>query len=116
MIYLTLSSRLWPSMQDAVSPAWADWDGDGLNDLICGNAKGEVKWFKNIGSKKQVKLTVGGDLLEGSKGKKRSTNTDGPASYLKIDVADYDGDKKLDLIIGANDGKGNPFIWVYKRK
>ncbi len=36
----------------------ADWDGDGLPDLIVNSILGKVVWFKNIGTRKQPKLAA----------------------------------------------------------
>ena len=36
----------------------ADWDGDGLPDLIVNSILGKVVWFKNIGSRKQPRLAA----------------------------------------------------------
>ena len=35
----------------------ADWDGDGLKDIIINSIWGKVEWFKNIGSKGNPQLT-----------------------------------------------------------
>ena len=34
----------------------ADWDGDGLHDIIANSIWGKIVWYKNIGSKKDPKL------------------------------------------------------------
>ena len=36
----------------------ADWDGDGLPDLIVNSILGKVVWFKNIGTRTEPKLAV----------------------------------------------------------
>ncbi len=39
------------------SPAIADWDGDGLKDLLIGQfSSGKIHFFKNIGSKTEPLL------------------------------------------------------------
>jgi hypothetical protein len=82
----------------ASAVAAADWDGDGDIDLIVGNIDGQVWLIENEGTKqkpalvrkaplevKHVAITVdGGDA--------------GPC------VADWDGDGKLDLILGSGSG------------
>lgn len=51
------------SIQGPVEKKWgyttvsvADWDGDGLKDIIYNSIWGSVEWFKNIGSKGNPKL------------------------------------------------------------
>ena len=36
----------------------ADWDGDGLADLIVNSILGKVVWFKNIGTRTEPKLAA----------------------------------------------------------
>ena len=36
----------------------ADWDGDGLKDIVINSIWGKVEWFKNIGTKTHPKLTA----------------------------------------------------------
>ena len=49
-------------------PSWADWDGDGKNDLLVGQfAKGKIRFFKNEGGDGLPKLRAGELLLTGDK-------------------------------------------------
>ena len=58
---LTVSSR--------ATPCVADWDGDGLNDLLCGDGSGYVSFYKNVGTAQapayaaRVLLVAGGVTL-----------------------------------------------------
>lgn len=76
----------------------ADWNGDGRLDLLCGNIAGEVYFIPNEGTGKKfafgtpVKLEAGGEPIKVTHG------DSGPA------VADWDGDKVADLLVGAGDG------------
>ncbi|MEY2751091.1 MAG: hypothetical protein RLZZ550_1062 [Verrucomicrobiota bacterium] len=36
----------------------ADWDGDGLPDLVLNSILGEVVWYRNIGTRREPKLSV----------------------------------------------------------
>ncbi len=36
----------------------ADWDGDGLPDILCNSIWGKVVWFRNIGTRKHPKLAA----------------------------------------------------------
>src|SRR5262249_1308531 len=40
-------------------PVAADWDGDGLLDLIVGWGDGSVVWYRNLGSRTEPKLAKG---------------------------------------------------------
>ncbi len=74
-----------------------DWDGDGLIDLIVGDIGGNVYLLRNEGTAKkhafgkEQKLTAGGKPL-------LVAGDAGPF------VADWDGDGKPDLLVGAGDG------------
>ncbi|MGI8603934.1 MAG: hypothetical protein ACR2OZ_13190 [Verrucomicrobiales bacterium] len=49
-------------------PSWADWDGDGKQDLLVGQfAKGKIRLFKNEGGNGALKLGKGEMLLTGNK-------------------------------------------------
>ena len=41
----------------------ADWDGDGLKDIVVNSILGKVVWFKNDGSKSLPKLTSKGPVI-----------------------------------------------------
>lgn len=95
-------------MTGAVSAEFVDWDGDGLNDLVCGTARGRLQWFKNLGPKANPSFAKGKDLVEIQAGQ--------PSSYLRVSAGDFNGDEKIDLIVGAYDGRRKPAIWVYLRE
>jgi FG-GAP-like repeat len=82
----------------ASSVAVADWNGDGLLDLIVGDIQGHVSVYLNEGTKehyafgKPVQLKANGQLIQVPHGDA------GPC------VADWDGDGLLDLIVGCGDG------------
>ena len=95
-----------------VSPVIADWDGDGTWDLVCGNSAGAIVWYRNVGSRTAPKLESAREILPAAK----ESDGDRPCSYLKIAVADMNGDKLLDLVVGAKDGNYKGAIWLYPRK
>lgn len=37
-------------------PVFADWDGDGLKDLVCPNETNRIFWFRNLGSRTTPKF------------------------------------------------------------
>ncbi len=40
----------------------ADWDGDGLKDIVYNSIWGKIEWFKNIGEKGKPRLTKAGGV------------------------------------------------------
>lgn len=50
-----LSSQHWHNMGYPF-PAFVDWDGDGLNDLMLPNETNRIIWYKNIGTKEEPKF------------------------------------------------------------
>ncbi len=85
------------------SPCVIDWNEDGKKDLLMGNSSGELHLFLNEGTNdrpvfgRQIKLN-GGSLDVGSNS--------------SVDVTDWNGDGKKDLIVGNDDGE----IFVFMNK
>jgi FG-GAP-like repeat len=80
-----------------------DWDGDGDQDLLVGEIGGNVYLVPNEGTPtkyafgKEQQLQAGGKPL-------RVQGDAGPFT------ADWDGDGKLDLLVGSGDGS----VWFYR--
>jgi hypothetical protein len=124
--------RLWPKGQEpltwvSTNPCVADWDGDGLPDLIVGGCRGGpdepfkapgVYWLRNTGTKREAKLAAPELLVIG----------DDMQPLTGISIADWNGDGRLDLIAARLDyemtGSGQKQerilrhhkVWVYLRR
>jgi hypothetical protein len=121
--------RMWPEGQEpfapmrlTTNPVLADWDGDGLPDLILGvreqNKKGGwrscgVYWCRNVGTKTVPKFGPP-QLLVADNDRVETTG---------ICVADWNGDGRPDLIASRierdKEGGARPWrqkMWVYLRR
>lgn len=88
-------------------PEVADWDGDGLLDLIVADARGWVTLFRNEGTGAQPRFAAGrrmeaaGQPIDGT----------GRASAL---VADWDDDGRSDLLLAMTGGdRSESYAWPH---
>lgn len=88
------------------APAAADWDGDGLFDLVVGAADGSVVWFENLGEPGRPRFGASAPLVpRRSQDKFVQYFVSGgelppPGTRAQIAVVDHDLDGKLDLLVG----------------
>jgi len=84
----------WPS------PNFADFDGDGDLDLICGEFLDGFTWFENVGSRQQPKYASGRELDDS-----RGFPLRMELQMITPTAIDWDRDGDIDLVVGDEDGR-----------
>jgi hypothetical protein len=102
-------------------PCVADWDGDGLLDLIVGCGDGSVLFYRNIGTARKPQLAEGQVLIPPGKieydlAKMSREPTRGVRA--KVCVVDYNGDGLPDLLVGdlSNQKPNQPELTAEQKK
>jgi hypothetical protein len=115
--------RVWPKGKEPFSYMTtnlcvADWDGDGLVDLIVGGFVGETRgvyWLRNVGTKREPKLAEPKLLIVDEE----NWSTTG------VCLEDWNNDGRLDLIASRQEsylvdrgvyGTRQHKVWVYLRQ
>jgi hypothetical protein len=88
-------------------PMVADWDGDGTTDLVVGADDGSVRWYRNT-AKQGAPVLAEAVILLGASKRREMMNGDGAAakdedavgSRAKVAVFDWNGDGRVDLLVG----------------
>ncbi|MFT5498020.1 MAG: arylsulfatase A-like enzyme [Kiritimatiellia bacterium] len=95
------------------TPFGVDWDGDGDEDLLCGNTAGYIAFIENLDGGNPPELAeprcleACGEVLRIQAGPNGSIQ--GPCEakwgYTTLEAADWDHDGRLDLIVNSIWGK-----------
>jgi len=84
-------------------PVVADWDGDGKPDLVVGSGDGSVVWYRNVGELRSPRLAEAKTLVPASTLGWKDDAERVPGQWgarAKVCVTDWNGDGKLDLLLG----------------
>jgi len=98
----------------------ADWDGDGLPDIVCNSIWGKVHWYRNVGTRKAPKLAAAKPVEVDWKGKQPALawgwmKPEGKALLTQWRttpvLVDFDKDGLLDLVMLDHEG----YLSLFKR-
>lgn len=100
-----------------VTPTVADWDGDGVLDVLCGNSAGYILYFHNVGTNESpsfvsgTRVCAGGRPIHIQPGYGEDIQGPGEArwGYVGANVCDWNQDGILDII--TNDSRAKHMVF-----
>ena len=87
-----------PIGANLASVQMADWDGDGRDDLLVGGTGRGIVWYRNVGKAGRPEFEAARLLVPGN-GVSPGRHGE-PGCYHAFCVADFNGDGRLDLVLG----------------
>lgn len=81
------------------APQFADFDGDGDLDLVCGEFLDRLTYFENVGSRRGPRYAEGKFLVSNGQPIRLDLEMIEPVAF------DWDGDGDTDLVVGQEDGR-----------
>ena len=82
---------------------FADWDGDGVSDIVVGSEDGGIFWHRNVGTESAPAFGPMRTLIAEQPMDERFLRLSmpmRPSSRVKVHVVDQDGDGLNDLLVG----------------
>lgn len=83
------------------------WDDDERKDLLVGQANGTIRFFHNMGTEEKPRFDDGPLLQAGQPGVRRDMDVGSRATPC---VVDWNNDGRIDLVVGALDGKIHVYL------
>jgi FG-GAP-like repeat len=87
-------------------PFVIDWDGDGDLDIVSGSSDGGIYWAENVAGKgkmpelKQFRPLIKPGIHREPEASLREKDLTGPSHAARIWIDDFNGDGKLDILVG----------------
>lgn len=84
------------SVSNSSAPAFADWNADGLLEMVIGDQNGTLTGYRNAGNRTNASWAKDLSVFSGISA--------GGGGYAAPELADVNGDGLVDLVVGRKDG------------